>query len=94
MKTAVNFDWQYLVTVETRREWLGHRYFKYSIHSDTCIQVVVTPGVEKKGRGHVFGVYCISRQTLFANYLGMGYALPVTKKEYDKAFDRVVEVLK
>lgn len=91
---SVNFDWQYLVTFEPKREWLGHRYFKYSVHSDTVIQVVITPGVEKKGRGHVFGVYVISLQTLFSNYLGMGYAVPTTKKEYSKAFDKVVQILK
>jgi len=89
-----DFDWQYMVTAEHRREWLGHRFFKYSIHSDTVIQVVLNPGQEKKGRGHVFGVYVIARQTLFANYLGMGYAIPTTKREYSKAFDKVVKILK
>lgn len=94
MATTVNFEWQYLVTFEPKREWLGLRYFKFSIHSDTVVQVVLHPGQEKKGRGHVFGVYVISRQTLFANYLGMGYAIPTTKKEYSKAFDKVVKILK
>jgi hypothetical protein len=91
---APNFEWQYMVTVEHRREYLGLRFFKFSIHTDTCIQVVMSPGQERKGRGHVFGVYCISRQTLFSNYLGTGYAIPTTKKEYEKAFDKVVKALK
>lgn len=90
----INFNWQYLEIAEERREWLGHRFFKFSIHTDTVIQVVKTPGQEKRGRGHVFGVYCISRQTLFSNYLGMQYAKPTTKGKYEKAFDEVVKTLK
>jgi hypothetical protein len=88
------FNWQYMVICDERREWLGHRYFKFSIHTDTVIQVVLSPGQEKRGRGNVFGVYCIARQTLFSNYLGMGYAIPTTKREYEKAFEKVVSILK
>ena len=93
-KANKTLGWQYLVIAENRREWLGYRFFKFSIHTDTCIQVVKSTGMEKKGRGHVFGVYCISRQTLFANYLAMGYAVPATKKQYEAAFDEVVSILK
>jgi hypothetical protein len=94
MTKLSKLEWQYLVIAEHRREWLGLRYFKFNYHTDTVVQVCVSPGQEKRGRGHVFGTYVISRQTLFSNYLGMMYAIPTTKREYDKAFDKVMKALK
>lgn len=87
-------QWEYFETVAHRHEYLGHRFFATSLHTDTCIQIVLTPGQEKKGRGHVFGVYCISRLTLFSNYMSMGYTIPTTKKKYTEAFNKVVDILK
>ncbi len=84
----------YLKTVESRKEYLGERYFKTSNSSFECIQVCVTTGDLKKGRAHTFGVYVISKLTLMANYVAMGYAIPTTEKEYKKAFNKVIEYLK
>ena len=73
-----------------RHEWLGVRYFRVAQSSrDSVTQVCVNPGQERRGRGNTFGIYLISRMTFFSNYLAQAYAIPCTKKEYDKAFDQV-----
>lgn len=93
MKKIEGIQWQYLITVEHRREYLGLRFFKWSIHSDTVIQIVKTSGEMKRGRGNLYGVYLISRQTLFSNYVALAYAVPCSKREFQNAFKQVVENL-
>jgi hypothetical protein len=87
--------YSYYQITQSRKEYLGVRYFKVrQSFKDSVIQVVVNPGQERKGRGNTFGVYLISRMTFFSNYLAMVYAIPCTKKDYDKAFDTVLKYLK
>lgn len=76
-----------------RNEWLGKRYFKIDLKSDSVIQVLVTCGEIKKGRGNTFGIYLISRMTFFSNYLAMNYAVPCSQKEYEKNFKEVLSYL-
>lgn len=85
----------FYVITESRREWLGIRYYKVAqSFSPSVTQVVVNPGQERKGRGHTFGIYLISRMTFFSNYLAMQYAIPCTKREYENAFEQVLKHLK
>lgn len=95
MRTQPVQTYLYYRIADARNEYLGVRYFKVvQERMDSVIQVVVNPGQERKGRGHTFGVYLISRITFFSNYLSMNYAVPCTKKEYDKSFEAVLKYLK
>lgn len=82
-------NYQYFRITDDRQKWLGNRYFKVDMAIDHVVQVCVSVGETKKGRGHTFGVYLISRMTFFANYLAMQYAVPCTKTEYNKNFKKV-----
>lgn len=57
------------------------------------IQVCISTGEAKKGRGNIFGIYKISRMTFMANYLAMSYAIPCGIAEYKKNFNRVLKLL-
>jgi hypothetical protein len=83
----------YYKIAPSRSEWLGKRYFKVDMHTEFVIQVCVTVGATKKGRGHTYGVYLIGRMTFFANYLAMAYAIPCSKAEYNKNFKEVIGYL-
>lgn len=81
---------QYYRIDDRRIEYLGCRYFRVDLTSDSVIQVCVTNGEQKKGKGHYFGLYLISRTTFFTNYLGMGYAIPTDKEEYESMKEKVL----
>jgi len=85
--------YHYWKIVQSRNEYLGIRYFKVDMNSEAVIQICVSVGETKKGRGHTFGIYVIDRMTFFSNYLGMGYAEPCDAKEYKKEFKRIVTYL-
>jgi hypothetical protein len=85
--------YQYYKIDSPRRDYLGKRFFKVDMNAWECIQVCVTTGDTKKGRGHTFGVYLISRLTFFSNYLAMGYAVPCSEKEYTKNLKDVLSML-
>jgi hypothetical protein len=77
-----------------RRDYKGDRYFKFNSFSEKVVSVCVNPGEEKKGRTNAFGVYLIHRITFLSNYMAMDYIEPCTKKEYQKNFNKVFEMLK
>jgi len=85
--------YQYFKITSERRDYLGERYFKADMSAWDVIQVVKTVGETKKGRGHTFGVYLISRLTFFSNYLAMNYAVPCSEKEYTKHLKEVIALL-
>lgn len=87
-------QYQYVVTIESRREYLGTRYFAFSLHSDSVIQVVIAPGEGRRGRNNTIGVHCIATMSFMSNYHGMGYTRAVTKREYLKAFDKVITIMR
>lgn len=90
---TINKPLFYRVT-KRHRDYKGDRFFKrQKIDPDMIIQVCVTQGEPKRGKGHQFGIYLIGTTTFFANYLGPGYAEPCTKEEYSKAFWEVYQNL-
>lgn len=93
-KKEGSFVWIYMETAKHRHDICGHRFFRYSTQSDTIVQVTKTSGESKRGRGNTYGISLISRMTLFANYVALGYATPITKRVFEKAFDEVVNNLR
>jgi len=84
---------QYFKIVANRKEYLGDRYFRFTMYSSKVIQVCTSVGETKKGKSNTFGVYLIDRTTFFTNYYSMGYIEPVTKAEYMKKFKAVIDML-
>lgn len=78
----------------TKTEYYGNRFFKMVPNEEYITQVCQATGETKKGRGNMVGIYSIGKVTFFSNYLAMQYAIPCTKKEYKKAFDKVLKILK
>ena len=76
------------------RKWRGTRFFRIDWQAQEVVQVLVTPGEEKKGRGNTFGIYTISLVTLFGNFMGPGYLQSVTKAQFEEQFNEVVKFLK
>lgn len=87
-------NWQYYKVRKERNAYLGVRYFKFNYNEDKCVQVCLFTGDVKKGKSNTFGVYLISKLTLFSNYLATNYIEACTKKQYDDAFNKVVKMLK
>lgn len=85
---------QYFKVTAARFQYLGERYFRYDFQSDICTQICKTVGDIKKGKSNTFGIYLINKVTFFGNYLGPGYLQPISKAEFTKQFDQVVEALK
>jgi len=84
---------QYFKTKPERIEYLGERYFKFSFSDDKTVQVCLSVGDVKKGKSNTFGVYLISKMTFLSNYFVTGYILPITQKEYEDQFQKVVKLL-
>lgn len=76
-----------------KQEYCGERYFRFNFMAEKAVQVCITCGDIKKGKSNTFGIYLIHKITLFSNYLNMGYLEPITKKEYEKQFQKVVKLL-
>lgn len=89
----MNETTQYFKIRQSRVEYLGERYFKFNNDSEKVVQVCITCGDVKKGKSNTFGVYLISKMTLFSNYMAPQYVEPVSKKEYEKQFKKVVKYL-
>ena len=87
-------QYQYFKTKKERYDYLGNRYFRVDFNSDTTLQICLSSGDVKKGKANNFGVYLISKLTLFTNYLAQNYCEPCTKKEFEKKFNLVVKMLK
>lgn len=85
---------EYFKINPTNRICHGDRYFKVDHRSYESIQVCLSAGEVKKGRGHTFGIYLISRLTVLSNYIAIGYAVPCKKSEYERAFKKVLKYLK
>lgn len=91
-KQQIRYD--YAITSDHRREYVGLRYFAHSIHTNDVIQVVVSTGDSRRGKSNCIGVYVISRTSFFSNYFGPGYVIPCDKKTYLKAFDKITEIIR
>ena len=76
-----------------RIEYLGKRYFRWHPFTGEVCQVYFGGGEPRKGRNAMVGIYYISSQTFFSNYLAMSYAVPCTKKEWTNACVKVLSVL-
>ena len=85
---------QFYKVCDNRVEYLGERCFRFNPHVEHVIQVCTNVGKEtKRGRSSTLGVYLIHRVTFLTNYMSMGYITPITKKEYQKQFAKVVSML-
>jgi hypothetical protein len=87
-----NSDQHYKIT-PIRQDYKGDRYFRFNPMAEKVIQVCVHPGEEKKGKSNTFGIYLIHRLTFLSNYFNF-YIEPCSKKEYEKNFNKVIEMLK
>jgi peroxiredoxin len=76
------------------QNYKGERYFRFNMISEKAVQVCINHGMEKPGRTNAFGVYLIHRITFLSNYYTINYTEPCTKKEYDKQFEKVIQMLK
>ncbi len=92
MKKAIKC--QYFRTKAERHDYLGNRYFRLDFNSDVTLQICLSTGDIKRGKSNTFGMYLISRLTLFTNYLAPNYCEPCTKKEFDKQFELTIKLLK
>lgn len=84
---------EYYKIIKPRYEYLGIRYFKVDLRSESVIQIVELPGEPKKGRANALGIYLIARNTFISNYYSVGYAERCTKDQYNKAFQRTIKIL-
>lgn len=87
-------SWQYFKVKADRVEYLGERYFKFDVQSEKVVQVCMSVGDVKKGKSNTFGTYLIHRMTFLTNYMAMGYVEAITKKQYDKMFNRCYDFLR
>lgn len=71
----------------------GDRYFRMLPSSLKVIQVVLSAGEVKKGRGAMLGIYFIDRQTLAQNYFFHDGIEPCTQTKYNKAFNKALKML-
>lgn len=76
----------------------GNRFFKINDlanfpESETVIQVCVSPGAIKKGRGHCMGIYMIRRTTMLSNFVFLSEFMECTKDEYETAKEQVLKLL-
>ena len=87
--------YQYLRIKKAKLDYLGERYFRLSFDSDLVLQVCISSGIDRRrGKGNTIGVYLISRMTLLSNYIGTSYVEPITKRQFETQFDKVVKWLK
>jgi len=77
-----------------RQKYLGVRFFKWNVKNKEVVQVCVTCGDMKRGKGSNFGIYTIGQATFFSNYLAMGYAIPCKQSVYEDEFKKVLQFLK
>lgn len=85
---------QYFKVTAARFPYLGERYFRYDFQAEICTQICKTVGDIKKGKSNTYGVYLINKVTFFGNYLGPGYLQLISKAEYTKHYNEVMEALK
>lgn len=85
--------YQYYKVKKERQEYLGCRVFKVNFSFEEITQVCFSMGEVKKGKSNTPGIYFIHRLTFFSNYFSMGYVEPITKKEYEKYFKKVLIIL-
>lgn len=85
---------QYYKIQAKYRQYKGERYFRFEINSDHVIQVCVSEGEIKKGKGHSMGVVIIHANTLLSNYMAPGYLETCSKNKYERAFNKTVKLLK
>ncbi len=85
---------QYFKIRKERQDYKGIRYFRFNYDTEKVVQVCSFTGDVKKGKSNTFGVYLIHRLTFFTNYLAINYCEPCTKREFEKAFEKTVKMLK
>jgi len=84
----------YFKVAKKHSDYLGVRFFKVNYNSDTVVQVCINNGEPKKGKGNHIGVYLISRESLFANYVAYARVVSCERDEYVSAFKTVIKFMK
>jgi hypothetical protein len=85
---------EFYKTKADKLNWRGDRYFKFSWNSNQAVQVCLeVENDTKKGKGHYFGIYQISRVTLFSNWYPH-WVEPCTEEEFYSAFEKAINLLK
>ena len=72
----------------------GERYFRMTSGDSKVITVIVSEGCNAQGRGKCPSIRVMNKTTVLTNYFGYKNFEEITKKEYNKAFDDVVKLLK
>ena len=85
---------QYYRIIKRQREYRGIRFFKFTLSSQSVIQVCVSEGEIKKGKGHSMGIVLIHSMTFLSNYLAPGAVELCRRDEYERAFVKTVKLLK
>lgn len=81
-------------TIQKKYQYFkGDRYFKVDRQSPYCVQVCLSAGDMKKGRGSTYGIYIVSRITFIGNFLSCRYVVECKKEVYDQAFAEALKNL-
>ena len=84
----------------SKGNYLGKRLFAWNPDTGKCIQVVVSPGAKKKGRGYMVGIYPISESSFRGKYMWhlkhstKRAVQETTQKLFFYYFDQTTEKLK
>lgn len=78
---------------ETHTAYKGKRFFKVKNNFDSCVQVCAYPGEAKRGHANNIGITSVQTLGFYSNYVAPGYAERCTKKEFDKHFKIILDVL-
>lgn len=79
---------------DERKDYLGDRYFRMNLTSDTVTTIHMGGVDTKRGKSNNIGVYFISKMTFVSNYMAMNYIEPITKNEWNKHFEKIVKMLR
>lgn len=94
MTEGLKYTHQYYKYEGTR----GKRFFRISTHPTLdlkkCVQVCVSVGDKKRGRGSMVGVSVVSFSTIACNYMAYNGWTNSNAESFDQAFDQVVAELK
>jgi hypothetical protein len=80
-------------------EHIGDRYFKVDWINNKCIQIVNSPGKEKKGKSSCIGVYTLAISSFRGTYhwylgkKGNTQLLVTTENQFNRAFEKITNLL-
>lgn len=77
-----------------RKEYIGECFFKFDYNSECVVQIRFKASDERgRGKSNNIGIYMIARITFLSNYFAPGYIEPSNKKEFDKKFTTILNLL-